>query len=225
MQSKFTSAVLAATLALTFAASGRAGTIIYSNIEPGDTFGPGVAIGVIPFVGIYNYAGVGFTAGQDYTFESLEMAVSLSTGPNVLDVYLMSSLAGLPNQVLESFTLDDMSTDPATGMVTIDSTTNPELIAGQQYWIVAAGGPTTTAFWAQNVHDVTGPNVSGPTLTSLQRDPNSNDVMAMQVEGALVGTPEPGSWALTAGALLLGLAYSYRSATRGSTRAALRAGK
>jgi hypothetical protein len=78
----------------------RADTI-YSNIDPGDSFGPGVAIGVVHFPGVVNYAGVGFAAGQNSTFESMELAVSLSSGPNVLDVYLMSSLGGLPGQVLD----------------------------------------------------------------------------------------------------------------------------
>src|SRR5580658_825452 len=207
MERKLTFAFLAVAFALSSATSGRASTIIYSNIEPGDTFGPGVAIGLEPFGGPFNYAGVGFTAGADYTFDSVEMAVSLFSGPNVLDVYLMRTAGGLPSGILESFALNnELTTDPATGMVTIDSVDHPLLTDGMEYWIVAAGGPSTTAFWAQNVHGVTGPNVSGPTLTSLERDSNSNVVMAMLVEGTVTtGTPEPGSWMLTAGALLLGL--------------------
>lgn len=198
--------------------------VIYSNIEPGDTFGPGVAIGLEPFGGPYNNAGIGFVSSQNYTFESMELAVSLFSGPNVLDVDLMSSMGGLPNQVLESFTLNgDMSTDSATGLVTIDSVTHPLLEAGQVYWVVAAGGSTTTAFWAENSNGVEGPNVSGPSLTSLVRDANTNTVEAIEVSGNPV--PEPGSWILMGGALLLGTAYSYRRVTMGSTRAALRAGK
>jgi len=222
---KVTIPVLAVAFAAACAVPVRASTIIYSNIEPGDTFVEGVAIGVVPFVGVFNYAGIGFESGQNYTFESMELAASLFSGPNVLDVYLMTSLGGLPDDILESFTLDnELSTNPATGMVTIDSVTHPELLAGHAYWVVAAGGPTTTAFWQENVHGVEGPNVSGPTLTSLQRDPNTNIVEALEVFGN-AAVPEPGSWILTAGALLLGLAYSYRSVTIGSTRAARRAGK
>jgi hypothetical protein len=205
--------LLAFVFALACTAPVRASTIIYSNIEPGDTFVEGVAIGVVPFVGVFNYAGIGFESPQNYTFESMVLAASLFSGPNVLDVYLMTSMGGLPDQILESFTLDnELSTDPATGMVTIDSTTHPELLAGHAYWVVAAGGPTTTAFWQENVHGVDGPNVSGPTLGSLQRDSNSNEVEALEVFGNAV--PEPGSWLLTSGALLLGLAYAYRKAAR-----------
>jgi len=215
-------------LIATFAATGRAGTIVYSNIQPGDIFGPGVGIGFIPFTSTFNYAGVGFTAGQDYTFQSMELAASLISGPNVLDVYLMGSLGGLPSGILESFTLNnELSTDPASGLVTIDSVTHPLLAAGMQYWVVAAGGPTTFASWQQNVHNVQGPNVSGPTLTSLVRDPNSNVIEALEVDGTT--TPEPASWTLMLGALALGTGYSCyknrRSATIGSTRAARLAGK
>ena len=220
---KFTMSVLAVACAVACATPAQAGTI-YSNIQPGDTFVVGVAIGIVPFVDVFNYAGVGFNAGQTYTFQSMELAVSLTSGPNVLDVYLMSSLGGLPNQVMESFALDnELSTDPSTALVTIDSVTHPELMAGQQYWVVAAGGPTTFASWQENVHNVMGPNVSGPTLTSLVRDSNANVVEALEVNGTAV--PEPSSWMLMAGALLLCMAYSYRSVTIGSTRAARRAGK
>src|ERR1022692_1219787 len=114
---KFTMSVLAVACAVACATPAQAGTI-YSNIQPGDTFVVGVAIGIVPFVDVFNYAGVGFNAGQTYTFQSMELAVSLTSGPNVLevsltsgpnvlDVYLMSSLGGLPNQVLESFALDN----------------------------------------------------------------------------------------------------------------------
>ncbi|PYT26892.1 MAG: hypothetical protein DMG57_20085 [Acidobacteria bacterium] len=44
-----------------------------------------------------------------------------------------------------------------------------------QYWIVAAGGPQTYASWQQNGHGDMGSNVSGSSLTSLVRDPDTND--------------------------------------------------
>jgi hypothetical protein len=114
----------------------------------------------------------------------MELAVNLVSGPNELYVYLMSNVSGLPGVVLESFTLTDkMSTDPTTGVVKIVSVVHPELLAGQEYWVVAAGGPTTFANWQENVHDVMGPNVNGPSLTGLQRDPNTNVVEALAVIG------------------------------------------
>ena len=201
---KLSITIAAAAVAMSMAGVSQA-SIIYSNIQPGDTFGPGVAIGVVPFVGVFNYAGEGFTPGQNYTFDSVEMAVSLSSGPNVLDVYLMGTVGGLPSGILESFTLNnDLSNNPATGVVTIDSLLHPLLEAGMEYWIVAAGGPTTTAFWAQNVHNSMGLNVSGPTLSTLVLDSSSNVIMATQVNGT-AAIPEPGSWTLMLASLgLLG---------------------
>jgi hypothetical protein len=122
----------------------------------------------------------------------------------VLNVYLMGSSSGLPSGVLESFDLNGaLSTNPSTSLVTIDSVTHPLLDAGMQYWIVAAGGPQTFASWQQNVHGDMGPNVSGPSLTSLVRDSDANVIEAYQVDGTTV-VPEPQSWMLTAaGALCL----------------------
>jgi hypothetical protein len=40
--------------------------IISSNIEPGDLFGPGIVIGLVPFDGVFFYPGIGFTPSQNY---------------------------------------------------------------------------------------------------------------------------------------------------------------
>jgi hypothetical protein len=179
-------------------ASAAHASIISSDIQPGDFFGPGIAIGLVPFVGAFNYAGIGFTPSQTYTFDSTELAISLSSGPNVLNVYLMGNSSGLPSGVLESFDLNGaLSTTPGTSLVTIDSVTHPLLDAGTQYWIVAAGGPDTYASWQQNVHGAMGPNVSGPSLASFVRDSDTNVIEAYQVDGTTV-VPEPQSWMLTA---------------------------
>jgi len=182
--SKIAPAVLMVASALASITPGRAANIVYTNIKPGDTFVVGVGIGLIPFTGTFNYAGIGFNARQDYIFEGMELAVSLASGPNELNVFLMSSRNGLPYLVLESFTLtNEMSTDPETGLVKIPSVLHPVFSAGQMYWVVAAGGPTTFANWQENVHGVMGPNVSGPSLTNLQRDSNMNTVEALKVIG------------------------------------------
>jgi hypothetical protein len=205
--------IAAVATAMSMAMPGQA-DIIYSNIQPGDNFGPGVAIGVVPFVGVFNYAGEGFIPTQNYNFDSVEMAASLFSGPNILDVYLMGTVGGLPTGILESFTLsNDLSNNPATGMVTIDSLSHPLLEAGMEYWVVAAGGPTTTVFWAQNVHNIMGPNVSGPTLSTLVLDSSSNVIMAMQVDG--IAVPEPASWTLLLGVLGLAGVYVTLSKCRG----------
>jgi hypothetical protein len=186
---------------------------VSSDIQPGDLFGPGVAIGIVPFVGVFNYAGIAFTPSQTYTFEDVELAMSLSRGPNDVNVYLMGDSGGLPSGIIESFDVNGaLPSSPGTSLVTFDSVTHPLLQSGVQYWIVAAGGPLTTAMWQQNVHNVMGPNVSGPTLASLVRDSNSNVIEAYQVDGAAI-VPEPESWLLVltgAAALMLRMCRSAR---------------
>ena len=128
------------------------------------------------------------------------------SGPNVLDVYLMLSIDGLPGQILESFTLvDELSTESLTGLVTINSVVHPDLLAGQTYWVVAAGEPLTSASWQENVYGITGPNVSGPSLTDLMLDSDQNLTEAVEVLGDTV--PEPATWMLVCGALAA-LGYS-----------------
>jgi hypothetical protein len=105
-----------------------------------------------------------------------------------------------------------LSSSPSTSLLTIDSVTHPVLQSGTQYWIVAAGGSSTTAMWEQNVHNVMGPNVSGPSLASLVRDSDSNVIEAYQVDGAAI-VPEPESWLLVltgAAALMLRMCRAAR---------------
>jgi PEP-CTERM motif len=126
--------------------------------------------------------------------------MSLSSGPNVVDVYLMGSSGGLPSGILESFVLTG-ALSSAPSLVTIDSVMHSILDAGVQYWLVAAGGASTTAFWQQNVHNVRGPNVSGGSLASLVLDSDTNVIEAYQINGDAV-VPEPQSWMLmVAGAI------------------------
>src|SRR5262249_975000 len=150
---------------------------------------------------------------QNYAFDSVELAISLSSGPNVLNVYLMGSSGGLPSGVLESFGLNDaLSADRSTSLVMIDSVTHPLLEAGMQYWIVATGGPQTFGSWQQNVHNDMGPNVSGSSLTSLVRDADENVIEAYQVEGTVV--PEPQSYLATALMALIVVWRARRSSHR-----------
>jgi hypothetical protein len=205
---------MGALIALLGASAAHASSIVSSDIQPGDVFGPGVAIGIVPFVGVFNYAGIGFTPSQTYTFDSAELAMSLISGPNVVDVYLMgSNSSGLPSGVLESFDLTGaLSADPATSLVTIDSVTHPVLDAGVEYWLVAAGGASTSASWQQNVHNVMGPNVSGSSLTSLVLDSDTNVIEAYEINGDSA-VPEPQSWMLMV-AGMIGLVWRGRGTLR-----------
>jgi hypothetical protein len=181
---------------------GNAATI-FSNLGPGNSLAsPGIGIGFIPFTSTFNYAGIAFTPiGQSYTLDSLELPLQLSSGPNVADVFVTGDVGGLPSGILESFHLSGTLPVGSAALVTLDSTSHPLLSAGVQYWVVAAGGPSTFAMWNQNELQEMGPNVSGPTLTSLVRDSNTNVREALLVSGTAV--PEPGTQGLVGVLLIL----------------------
>jgi hypothetical protein len=192
LHSRFFARAICTALVLLSAVPARA-SVIFSNLGPGNSLAsPGIGIGFITFTSTFNYAGIAFTpTGQNYTLDSLELPLRLISGPSVADVFLTTDSGGLPGSILESFHVTGVLTDAATVLVTIDSTNHPLLNAGTQYWIVAAGGPSTFASWSQNELGETGPNVSGPTLGSLVADSNANVREALLVSGTAV--PEPGS--------------------------------
>jgi hypothetical protein len=128
----------------------------------------------------------------------------------VADVFVTGDVGGLPSGILESFQLTGALTVGSAALITLDSTSHPVLSAGVQYWVVAAGGPSSFVNWNQNELQEMGPNVSGPTLTSLVRDSNTNVREALLVGGTAV--PEPGTQVLVGFFLLLyaGVAFGRR---------------
>jgi hypothetical protein len=176
---------------------------IFSNLGPGESLmTAGIGIGFIPFTSTFNYAGIAFTPiGQSFTLDSVELPLQLSSGPNVADVFVTGDVGGLPSGILESFHLSGALPVGSAALVTLDSTSHPVLSAGGQYWVVAAGGQSSFVMWNQNELQEMGPNVSGPTLTSLVRDSDMNVREALLVSGTAV--PEPGTQVLVGFFLLL----------------------
>jgi hypothetical protein len=202
-------------LFILMAATHARASVVFSNLGPGDSLAsPGIGIGFIPFTSTFNYAGIAFTpAGQSYTLDNLEVPLELVSGPNVADIFLTNNAGGLPGSILESFHLTAKLTSGANSLVTIDSTNHPLLSAGSQYWIVAAGGPSSFVTWAQNELQETGPNVSGPALGSLVRDSDANVREALLVNGTAV--PEPGSVFLATGLAVIVVLLVRRSTRTG----------
>jgi hypothetical protein len=181
------------TVFLLLSATPARASIVFSNLGPGNSLrSPGIGIGFITFTSTFNYAGLAFTpTDQSYTLDSIQLPLQLISGPNIADIFLTSDVGGLPGSIIESFQIAGALTSGGNLLVTLISTSRPLLSAGSQYWVVAAGGPSSFVTWAQNELQETGPNVSGATLGSLVRDPDSNVREALQINGTAV--PEPSS--------------------------------
>jgi len=186
--------------------------ILFSNlVEPGDQYGTdGVSIGDTPAFttsGDYLLYGVPFTISTTAQLTMIEAPLGVISGPDQIEAFLMTSSGGAPASVIESFVLTGLPTTPGPySLFTIDSSLDPVLMAGQQYWFVATGGPNTFASWS---------------LTLFQGDPNdggaSQDVLggiaqpwsvgsgtrtgALEVFGNAV--PEPSYVALVGCAMLI----------------------
>jgi hypothetical protein len=206
------------TALILLAATHARASIVFSNLGPGNSLtSPGIGIGFITFTSTFNYAGLEFTpTGQSYTLDSIQLPLQLISGPNIADIFLTSNAGGLPGAILESFQISGALTSGGNSLVTIASTSHPLLSAGSQYWVVAAGGPSSFVTWAQNELQETGPNVSGPTLGSLVRDSDSNVREALQINGTAV--PEPSSALLLTASAISIVAFAKRHRVLGLSR-------
>jgi hypothetical protein len=122
-------------------------------------------------------------------------------GPNQADVFLMSDSGGLPGSTIESWDLTNL---PATcgpcPLTTITSPSNPVLVAGNQYWVVASGGQQTFDYWTFTlVNNSFDPLATRAILNGADSgwllDTSNHRQGALVVSGDAV--PEPTSLALT----------------------------
>jgi hypothetical protein len=135
----------------------QAATILFSNlIQPGNQYGPdGVGIGHTPSFtnpGDYLLYGVHFTASMTAQLTTIEAPLGVISGPNQIQAFLMTDSGGAPATVIESFALTGLPIPPGPfSLFTINSSLDPLLLTGHQYWFVATGGPNTFASWTLNL--------------------------------------------------------------------------
>jgi hypothetical protein len=190
-----------AALALQYgpAAQARAG-VIFNNYGPGDTYFllNGSSIGGPP--GNYFEHGSAFTVtGGAFTLDRIELAIGLVTGPNILDVSLMSDAAGKPGTVIESIHLVNMMQQDLAMLlppVVADSALHPVLEEGTQYWVVASAPVGTDAIWHPPPEDDIGPHAARFNGGDWVVDTN-NTREAFRVTGTQV-VAEPASLILVA---------------------------
>jgi len=169
--------------------------VITSTFGPGDSYNGGISWSVIATQDIAMPFTV--TGGSNYTFTSVELALSAASGD--LNILLLSDSAGLPGGVIESMTV----TDPS-GITTATSAIFPTLVAGTTYWIATqyvSGG--YVGGWNWNDQGLSGPLAfSGNSGASWFS--NDGTFPAFRVNGDTAAVPEPGSLTLL-GLGLLGL--------------------
>jgi len=135
----------------------QASTILFSNlIQPGNQYGPdGVGIGHTPAFtnpGDYLLYGVHFIPNTTAQLTTIEAPFGVISGPNRIQAFLMTDSGGAPASIIESFVLTGLSVPPGPfPLFTINSSLDPLLVAGHQYWFVATGGPNTFASWTLNL--------------------------------------------------------------------------
>ncbi len=188
-----------------------AATLVFSNlVQPGDQYGPdSVGIGHTPAfsAGDYLEYAVRFTLSNTVALSSLVAPLGVFSGPNHLDAFLLSDSAGQPGAILESFSLSGLPGGFPLPLLAIPSGLNPVLVAGQQYWFAATGGPDTFGGWALNLFQGD-PTDGGASRTVMGGVPQpwivgtGSRTGALEVFGDLVSLPEPSYTTMLLAAML-----------------------
>jgi hypothetical protein len=128
--------------------------VIYSNFGPGMTYdtdpfhGWGINGFLSPTVGQQAISHQ-FTPTTDTWFGSAQVALSLVTGPGIVDVFLQADQNGKPGPVLERIAVSGLGQTP--GIFTATSVLLPRLAQGVPYWLtVAAGAAGLVGGWNWN---------------------------------------------------------------------------
>jgi hypothetical protein len=198
--------MLLAPLAMLVAAIGLpADTIVYDSFGPGLTITPTGITGTFTIgpPGTSNYLGAPFSPSSTVDLTSLtgNWAAGLNsvfplTTTSPITISIWSGSSSDPNTELESWalTVNELATD-----YTLSSTTNPELVAGDTYWVVAdyTDGVDNNNFLGWGV------NTAATTLGLWQSDTSATSLglvssqPALEVQGALAAVPEPSTLLLT----------------------------
>jgi len=166
--------------------------VIYDNFGPNDSssFSGGPSLGLIGIGSVDT--GAAFTPiGSSYIFETITFRVSIFTGPQNLDLWLMSDISGEPGTIIEAFNFSGFSSDFA--LLTATSSGSVTLLEDAQYWVVASlTGPGASGYWNANSIQDFGPEAQRVDQGSWSVAPNNPTRPVFRVTGQLLGTnPDP----------------------------------
>lgn len=190
---------LIAVLLVLFAVSeARADTVVFSNFGPGMTFADSGFTVLAGNVTGTQIPAVAFTPSGSFTFSSAQVAVGSLSGPNILQVILMTSSGGAPGNIIETITVTNLPSFGSGGIALANSALHPVLTSGTQYWLVAfPPDPNTIMAWNFSLIDFSSPvlgsftDLTGPWL-SIQGQGGPRP--AFQINGEPV--PEPATMLL-----------------------------
>jgi hypothetical protein len=194
-------------MGLFLAAAGRAQAdeVVFSNFGPGMTFNTASG-GIISGSNVFGGRVVAhsFIPSMDFTFSNAQLAMGIISGPNVLQVVLMTSSGGFPGSIVESITLmNAVAPISSPGIVTATSTLRPPLNSATQYWLVAfAPEDDSSLAWMFALNDFSGLFRANSThsLTGPWPEFGTSD-HAFQIVGTPV--PEPATMLLVGPVLLI----------------------
>jgi len=172
---------------------------IFSTLDSGNTYNisDGRNVGTSSDIDMGNQ--FSFT-GSKYCFDTIELAVSLDSGPNMIDVWLVSDTAGKPGIIIEAFSFTNMKpTGQNNPLLVGHSKFHPILSPGTNYWIVVSAPNTDTqAAWMKSSLTIDGKVIVGTIAdrqgTGLWTVSHNEVLGAFQVNGTPV--PAPGVFVL-----------------------------
>lgn len=192
---------LCLTVSLWTAADLASAAVIYSNLGPNDTFV--VSPGTYPVwnlnSGGYIHRAASFVVPgtQNVQFGSADLGFYLQSGQNFARVELAANAIGnIPGGVIEGINIQLPAPSANPTIVTATSQTNPTLVAGATYWIIASMRfPQAMATWSPNNQGASGGNATRTNFMNGQWFLQAPSGMPSLRINAMI--PEPGA-ALTA---------------------------
>lgn len=199
----------------------RADTI-YTNFGAGQAYASGSGVNVADGTNDYSVAEE-FTPGANYDLTSVEFVATTQNASNSVTVGIYADNSGVPGATaLESFTYTPPSGPLGTlgnlvPVISVSSVLNPELLAGNNYWLVMDGAPSESLFWDQNSSGTFGlveTNGTPGNWLVNPTNPNAGETNGVfEIDGRFVSggptIPEPGAWLLMASGLAVLLRRQY----------------
>jgi len=194
-------------------ATGQAGaSVIFSNFGPGDSYDTSVGgtLGGFAWPNSALANQFSFAGPQSYLLDSIELAAGWVTGPNQLNVSVMTDVAGAPGVVLESFSFTNQMGQFGfvNPLLVGTSVVHPLLTPGTNYWLVASAPDPTWAAWNKASPSIFGPHASSLGGGPWNLDAGFTESEAFRVNGTVAAVPVPG--ALLLGVVGLGCIGSLR---------------